>query len=109
MGSKISWNQAHAAVAYCAEHNINYSNETTIPNTFKSGLKKNLRTPNGMIYHVPPPNKSWSRQEKDMRAYLYWYGESMDEIIESLAFLRVLTQRTLVLVRSKTSLTEEEK
>lgn len=98
---KISWNAAHAVAAYCREHNITYSNEATYPNPFVAGTKKNLRTTNGMLYHLPRTTASPWIKETEARVYLCWFGEPMEQVIESLAFLRMTTPRQLWVLRCK--------
>lgn len=108
---KISWNAAHAVVAYCKEHNIHYSNETTYPNTFASGLRHNRRTSNGMLYHLPREREPWGKNtwQSANRVYLCWYGEPIEQVIESLAFCKMTTNRELWVLRCKSIATTKRK
>lgn len=99
---------------YCEEHNVKYTHQTAYINTMRAAVKRELRTSNGMLYHVPRGVELSNLDSKSSiqtilgRVYLLWFNEPSDTVIESLAFLRMATQREIMLVRCNKKLLQEK-
>lgn len=93
--SKIIRTQALEMTRYCREHNVLYASSATYPNTAKAAAKKNTRTPNGVLIHMPRVTLA----ERE-RGYVLWFGEPLTEIVEALAFFKMTTRvRELFVLR----------
>lgn len=98
---KITRDQALAVIHFCRTHNVKYASAATYPNTQAAAEKKQVRSTNGMLLHFPhDPYTRW--QGENPRAYVLWYGEPLEDIIEALAFIKMTTRKEeLVVLRCK--------
>jgi hypothetical protein len=98
---KITRDQALAVTHFCRTHKVKYASAATYPNTQAAAEKKQVRSTNGMLLHFPrDPNTRWQRENP--RAYVLWYGEPLENIIEALAFIKMTTRKEeLIVLRCK--------
>lgn len=98
---KITRDQALAVTHFCRTHNVKYASAATYPNTQAAAEKRQVRSSNGMLLHFPrDPNTRW--QKENPRAYVLWYGEPLENIIEALAFIKMTTRKEeLIVLRCK--------
>ena len=98
---KITRDQAFAVTHFCRTHNVKYASAAMYPKTQAVAEKKQVRSSNGMLLHFPRSiNTHW--QKENPRAYVLWYGEPLEDIIEALAFIKMTTRKEdLIVLRCK--------
>ena len=90
---KITRDRALEVTAYCRKHKLSYANASTFPGTRAAALRKNERSPGGMLVHFPRNSRNQLGIEwLNPRAYVLWFGEPIGAIEEACAFI-LMTQK----------------
>lgn len=89
---KITRDRALEVTAYCRKHKLTYANQGTYPNTRRAAERAGIRSPGGMLLHFPRNATHNGKVWVNPRAYVCWYGESIDAIEEACAFILMTRQ-----------------
>lgn len=99
LAPRISREQASEVIAWCRENHVMYGSMSSYASVRPAARKHNITTTNGMLVHYPRAHITGRDGGRpNNKAYLVWRGEPLASLIESLAFIRMTTDRTCLMV-----------